>query len=254
MAGRVPAPRVTVKVDTRRLETRLGNLSRRSPDGARIFSAVIACEVMRSVILRCDKDTNRYARGWQIAHNMAARWTDGRVTPWTVFPVKESRYAKQNRYRLEQQARKYHDWLDNLRERLQWMRTRPNYENWKSYPTTMRAIAKVEKIAAAADAQVQAIDAPEGRSAIIIGGRKTKSELASSRLARVRVQVYGGDARLVRAGSTVYVQARNLEPHAAIQEKRRRHLAQALRAARSIGLRTASRAYIDHMVEASRAA
>lgn len=237
--------RMKVTIDDRRMRQRLAGLSKTAPDAARIFAAVMACEVLRFAIVHGPKDTNRYVRAWQQAHNAAARWTDGRVSPWTVFALKESKYHRQNYHRLEQQFRKYGQWLRNIRAGIRYMESKPNHQEWPSYRKAKANEARLEELQRRADQQLAAIDqSPDGKSAIVIGGRKTKDDFALTRMARASVQVYGGDARLIRTGNRVFVESRNREPHAAITERRTKLISSAMKASRAVGLRSASAGYI----------
>ena len=243
---------VTLKVDDRRFRQRFGAIAREAGRASVVFNSVVSSEVLRYRILAGPKDTNADVRGWQIAHNQLVPLSDGRVSPVVVFPLRESRYSRQNRHRIERQLRKWEQIVQNLERSLVYMRSKPGHQQWKSYRKAEANLRKAFRNREIAAQQLARIDAPGGESAIVIGGRKTKGFFTSTSLATVRTGFYGGQARVISVGRRSVIEVRSKVPHAHIVERRTRLLAGALAAGKARGLALGRAAYVGKLAAASR--
>lgn len=239
------------RIDDRRFRRRIGAMQRELNPAGIMFNAVVASEITRFAILAGPKDTNTYVRSWQTAHNKLVPLAGGRISPVTVFPLRESKYSRQNRHRLERQVQKWELVVQNLQVSIAWMESRPNHEKWLSYQRAKRNLRKAQAALDTARQQIARIDSPGGGSAIVIGGRKTKSFFATTGLATARVGLYPGEARVVSVGRRSVIEVRNRAPHAHIVEARTRIVTQAVAASRSRGLRVGRSSYVARLASAS---
>lgn len=240
------------RIDDRRFRQRIAAVHRQLGPGSVEFSAVVASEILKYRILAGPKDTNADVRGWQIAHNQLVPLSGGRVLPVVIFQLRQSRYARQNRHRLERQLRKWEQIVQNLERSLTYMRSKPGHQQWKSYRKAESNLRRAFRLRDVAAQQIARMDAPGGDTAIVIGGRKTQGFFTASSLTTVRTGFYGGEARVVSAGRQTGIEVRSKVPHAHIVERRTKILASAIAAGKSRGLAVGRSAYIGKLVAASR--
>ena len=238
------------RIDDSRFRARIGAIRRELNPAGITFNAVVASEIVKYPILAGPKDTNAYVRGWQIAHNKLVPLGNGRIAPVTVFPLRESRYSRQNRHRLERQLQKWELIVQNLQRSVAHMRS------FKTSSTRTavaeRNLRKAITIRDMARQQLARIDSPGGGSAIVIGGRKTQGFFTTGSLATARVGFYGGDARVISIGRRSMIEVRNMVPHAHLVERRTRLVAAALAASKSRGLQVGRTAYKGRLAAAAR--
>lgn len=200
-------------------------------------------------------DTGRYARAYAMAHNQLLPWASaGVILPVALPELRPSDYLGMIRRRTEKQLER----LELAEDR--WFRLkesderRPNHRRWKSYRAKLKILDRIEKSMeraleqwkAAREAAGAGVSAEDGAAAIFIAGRKTKTRFRLSNVGRVIRRIFGGEARLIRAGTMSVVEIRNMEPHARIVERRTRLMSRALAEARrdTPGLRRVSNRHL----------
>lgn len=241
---------IQVRVDTRVMDAKLARLRANRLDARREGTAVLANEVIRFVITRSPRDTNRYARGWQKAQNDISRGSQT-VAPVPLDVIKPSRYAAGIRTRITKQA----SYWTGVRVKLEHDLQRVERAGFKrESPKGVRALKRLEKVKEIESRAREMLrwinENPDSAThAILIGGKRRLNPYTFGRLARIDAKFHGGFARFAHTGSGTFVEVKNLEPHANIVEARTRLLRTALGAARGVGLRQVRGAYVKQLTQ-----
>lgn len=241
---------IQVRVDTRVMDAKLAKLRSNRLDARREGTAVAANEVIRFVVTRAPKDTNRYVRGWQKAQNDIARGSST-VAPIPLDVIKPSRYAAQIRTRIAKQA----SYWTGVRVRLEQQLSAVDKAGFKrESPRGVRALKRLEKVRVIEERAREMLrwmnENPDGAThAILIGGKRRLNPYTLGRLARIDAKFHGGYARFAHTATATFVEVKNLEPHANIVEARTRLMRSALGASRSIGLQQVRGVYIKQLTQ-----
>lgn len=218
------------------------------PAGERAV-AEVAARALRVMIAKAKahSDTNRYVRGWELAHNQLPG-----VAPVGVSAVKPSRLTDQLQKRLEKQADYWREQQRRWDRNIANYETRQGHERWASYRQALRTQAKVREIAARAQQELDTFKNSPG--AILVGGRAGKSRYRLGALATTRAIPLGGYSRLYDSPTGWVADIRNREPHARIVEyggktaPARLVVRTGLAAVRTIGARRVSAKYREEVV------
>jgi len=241
---------IQVFVDTKVIEGKLSKLKANRDAARRESVAVLANEVVRFIITKAPRDTNRYVRGWQAAQNdiSKASRTVGSVPLDTIRP---SRYAAQILTRIRKQASYWTAVRTKLEQRAETYRSSGVKEGSPRMTRLLKSVEKVKEIERRARDMLRDLNEnPDSAThAILIGGKKSLNPYTFGRLARSSRAFYGGYARMADIGGETFIEVKNLEPHANIVESRTRLMRSALSAVRGQGLKTVRGAYIKRLTE-----
>lgn len=187
------------------------------------------------------RDTNRYSRAWAMANNAAG------LRPLPVADVKATAYAAKYRARLEAQvnrarrqyetAKRINDYwttLVSVRYDRTGRRGRWERDARRKQAAALKRELRAQEVWRRATVELELFS----ETGLVIGGRKAgrrPGELRLSDLSTVRVKEYGGTGAVVATGRGWVVTATNLEPHAAIVERRHRVVARAQAMTRARG-------------------
>jgi len=208
------------------------------------------------------RDTNRYARAWIDAGRKAG------VTDRPLPPLRASRnherYLERLRAQLEYWSGKRAYAVSRMEqyERLD-AKAEPRKDGKpRKKRTAQPYYAKMVRMAEHAGKQVERaareLTRAEGSEAFIFFDAESIVQRKQNRsLSTVRHTVYGGEGRIVRHGTTAFVELRNKEPHARIVEQHP-HLGHPVATAKQVirlaGIKPAGRAYRDALAKRAPAA
>lgn len=239
---------IRVRVDTSVLDAKLAKLRANRIDARRESTAVLANEVIRFIVDKAPRDTNRYVRGWQQAQNDISRGGTT-VAPVPLSVIKPGRYAAGILTRIRKQSSYWTAVRIKLQHRVDDLRRAGVKDNG---PRMTRALATLEKVKAIEERAKESLrfmqENPDTAThAILIGGKRTQNPYAFGRLARVDAKFHGGFARFYSVGNQTYIEVKNLEPHANIVESRTQLMRTALGAVKAYGFRSIRGAYIKQL-------
>lgn len=194
-----------------------------------VMVRAIAGHVIHAAASISPRDTNRYIRGWIIAGKMVG------VTDVPLPVIRESKYSKEYIARLIEQQQKFeaqvarvdgliYAWYDKPGRRRRGYYNRLLAERTRWQQRADRAREETEKFIRATGAIVigVGVNVAGGKitgSFVRGGGRKIS--------VTVRDRVHGGRGRLFVNERRAVMLLHNLEPHAAIVERRQRVLGRA---------------------------
>lgn len=213
-------------VDLSGFNRKLANLKASLPGASAVALQRVMRPAMGAIIGAVAIDTHRMVRGFQIAANQA------RLGPFSVDAVARSGRSEQYVRKLEAQAEK-------AAKRLSmWLRWRDHYiqKNRTRQPYFQKIMRELDASRRSSAAwvyervleEIRKYAATEG-TGVVIENRGRAVSLT------VRDKVYGGSGAMVLTPTGVYVIIRNLEPHAIIQERRRRTVSTVLKGAKKAG-------------------
>lgn len=239
---------LTTRVDTRGMGRVLEALKRRRAVARRRALVAGTRPVVAQVIQRSPRDTNRMARGFELAGNLAG------VGPFVVSPVLASRYAGLNKKILGEQAAAVR------REYLQARRTRVAYE--RSNRAVLKGRGKGRRGAGRQSSYYRKLLAEENKllkaleRAVAQQAQVTESSILIYNQGRtvnitVRPRIYGGDGEIVDLRDRSLCRITNREPHAIIRNRSRSVVAPALAYGRFTGVRPARGAYLKGLKPAA---
>lgn len=196
------------------------------------------------------RDTNRFVRGIQVAHNQIAA-AEG-LPSLPVSPVQPTRRQDEIEARLYRQILRVEKRLGQLHNYVKRDQARPDFNSaWPSHQKLINFwIPRTEKLLKRSIKEHKKfleLNEFERSTAIVIGGRGRAPGGApetARQLQTFRAKVYGGTGRVFEVGGKAFYELRNREPHARIVEKRWRVAARAAAGLRGLGLRRASNAYL----------
>ena len=204
--------------------------------------------VVQAVLNKTPRDTNRMARGFELAGNTAG------VGPFIVSPVKASRYFNLNRQILGEQAA-------GLRREYQQARsTRIAYE--RSNRAVLKGRGKSRRGAGRQSSYYRKLVSQENkllnsfRRAVAQKTQLTESSVLIYNKGRrvnvtVRNRIYGGDGDIIHTRDTSICRITNREPHAIIRARANNVVAPALVLGRTLGARSGRREYLRVMKQMS---
>jgi hypothetical protein len=276
---------VVRRVNDARMQHKLRAMTAAQRNATRQGVAAGAGEILRWLNILSPRDTHRYVRGWQQAHQQLAAQAPVAGPAPPLSAITPSRYYTRNAARIRKQAVYWETVLrkwEYIVEKRKFKADRASYtsgeisigeEDWygrgsrrvateikvrdseldKRYRDAVKTRDKVKKIAERARAALEVIESEAGSYAIVIGGKQTKSATASSRLSRVLGAPYGGTARFLGGGSRHFVEVKNLEAHARIVGARTGVVRRCLSMAKINGVVAVRGAYARQLTQASRA-
>lgn len=197
--------------------------------------------VVRELLARVPRKTNRLARGYALANNLAGLQTV------SVPLVRNSPSSQAHIKRLERQVRSaakaVNRWKNYESQYIRERRTRQPYFRkilaqldpdrrssaaWR----LRRSIEELEKYTSAAKL---------GLGPLLVQNKGRGLGLTT------RDKIYGGSGQTVTFADVSLVKITNLEPHAIIQERARRTVASVLKMARPFGVQRAKRVYAERL-------
>ena len=197
------------------------------------------------------RDTNRYVRAWIQAGR------DAGVTEKPMPPLRASRNRERYLEKLRAQLEFWAGRLRYARGRMEQYenhdaQARPRKDGTpRAKRTAQPYYAKMKRLARRAEKQIERaareLEKAEGSEAFVFFDVEGITQRRQGRsLSTVRDTVYGGEGRMLRHGTTAYVELRNKEPHARIVE-RHPHLGHPVATAKQLvrvaGVRPAGTAY-----------
>lgn len=222
-------------------------IRRNAPNAGRAAVSDMASQALQRMIAKSPKDTGRYKRGWEVAHNALPG-----VAPVPVTPVRQSTQTQQMRVRLQKQVQNWEEIERRWASRIKGYEARPGHEKWASYRDALRKQTKVKQIAERARQELKSFESSPG--AVLIGGRRGKSPYRLGALATVRTSSLGGRATLLNTSRGWIADIRNLEPHARLVEygsgvaPGRFVVKQGLAMVRSLGARRVPQKYLREVL------
>lgn len=242
----------TTSVNVRGLVAKINAIRRDLPNAERHAVALLGRAQVDLFQAISPRDTNRYVRGWLAAGNSAG------VGSWSLPPIEESRSHVRSVARVEAQLRGYARRLQAAEKNAEyWHRLyQRRYadtnrrDRWErnAKDRVRRADVRAEKLRVLVERLTETLaQLRADPSAIVIGGRRTKSDLAVGRLITVRDREYGGVGAIIQSGDRTYIRLHNLEPHASIVESRSRVVGRVVAALRIAGLQRV-RAGMKHRI------
>jgi hypothetical protein len=248
---------ITGKVNSRGFDRKLATLRARNPMATQQGVAALGAGLAAQMIFLANqhRDTNRFVRSLEEAHNHLAREAGVPEIPMTT--IRPSRRGDEIRERLElsltralKQEARLKGWIDANQKRDDFKPTWPSHRRLvrsydKAGDITDRAIEALEKFDNASD--------EERASAIVIYGtkarRKTKSPVAltTRNLNRAVLTRFGGRGAVVGNGAAAMATVASLEPHARIVDRRYRIGSRSTANIRRLGVRTFNKNYLARL-------
>ena len=227
-----------LSVDASRWRGRIDAVTRALPAAARDAAVAGGRAFVEWMDMYARRDTNRYVRGWQTAFNDI-----GVGEPVRVSRVVNSRKNDVYLAVLEKEEARARRELLFRQERL---KKRLGYTKGKVGRSERREMAIIKKL----DTRITRIDEEIQKAQGATGLLFFDMYRGKRSFSTVRTRVYGGRGAVdVTDGRAVLV-LRNLEPHAAILEKRYGFVRAAADGARGQGLRRASNAHARRIARA----
>lgn len=230
---------ISAKADSSALRAKLAAARR----GAGAHAAEAMAEPVAAfadfVEANAPRDTQRYVGAWMQAVNGTG--LDRRNVPMVRRSSRHDAYIK----RLTSQRDKYARMAAAIERTLErWYDAKGRRRDaW--YRKRAAVARRLRKLEERAEEQLRRALAVE--SFVLIGGRRLKSTVKIGKrteritgLATVRTEVYGGRGAVLTTAGHVVIRLHNLEPHAALVERRAFIARRGLEAARGAGARSAS--------------
>jgi len=249
--------RITGKVNSKGFDKKMAAMRARNPDALKHGTAALGAGLAAQMIFLANghRNTNRFARSLEEAHNDLARIAGIKTVPES--PIVPSRNGEEIRDRLEislaralEQEAKLKAWIDANEKK-------PGFKaSWPSHRKLLRAYDKAGDVT---DRAIEALDAfdrssaADQASAVVIYGskarRKTKSPVAMTtrNLDRAVIQRFGGRGAVVCTGRSALATVASAEPHARIVDRRYRIGSRATANIRRLGVRTFNRNYLKRL-------
>ena len=244
-------------VNTSGFAKKMAALRSRQPAAVSAGTAALGAGLAAQMIFLANphRNTNRFARSLEEAHNDLAREAGTQLVPES--PILPSRDGEEIRDRLEIALDKALNQEKLLRAWIDHNRAKPGFKpSWKSHRRLLKAYDDAGNVT---DRAIEALDAfnatsaDEQASAIVIYGsksrRKTKSPVAlrTRNLDRAIIKRFGGRGAVVSAGSSALATVASFEPHARIVDRRQRIGSRATANLRRLGVRTFNPNYLRRL-------
>ena len=236
-----------------RMRQKLRAMTAMQRNATRDGVAAGAGEILRWLNVLSPRDTHRYVRGWQQAHQQLAAQAPAAGAAPPLSAITPSRYYTRNAARIRKQAVYWETIEVRWAGIVERYRARPGHETWKSYRSAVETLRKVEAINTRAQQQLAAVESEAGRFGVVIGGRATRRPLALGQVTRAIVAVHGGTARFLGGGSRHFVEVKNLEAHARIVGARTGVVRRCLWLAKINGVVAVRGAYARQLKQAAKA-
>lgn len=195
--------------------------------------------VMVALINHTPRDTHRMVRGFQMAANQAG------LGPFVIDQVRGSRRHLKYLRDLEEQVNaarrkvaRWEGWRDGY---IRQGRTgQPYYQKILRQLDPNRRGTPGWALKRAEEELAKLRDADH---AVVVENRGRSLKLT------VRNTIYGGTGRAFETPTGSYITITNLEPHAIIQERRKRTVASLLRQSKKLGTMKMKKAFLKHLAE-----
>lgn len=243
-------PLVMSSLDIRNL-TRANDAIQRGRPGARtaatrMLAGMVLARVVREARARA-RDTGRYARGYGMAYNMVA---EPPLQPQPLTAITKGRFVEVAQRQLAGRISWYEAVDRDLSAWITAQERRPGGAGWPSVKRARKKLEKVRRNLGFAREQLATATSPDGAYAAVVLGRRVTSKTVhlKSGVARLLLQIYGGDAVVLNLGTDqTLVKITHREPHAAIVEKRVGLMRETINMARRIGVRTVARKHVTEI-------
>jgi hypothetical protein len=265
------AGRISVELNAKQLREKLRSMEAAGPKAGAKTAAIAGVLAAKWWIALSPRSTNRFARGWELAHNQ--------IAPLAGEPlVQVSAITPPSDDEFRTMIARLTDILEAIDRAIAWREKRSeamigsaatqarrkpgtNPRQWKSYKANERKLRKLyqnsKEVEDTLDRVLQAQD--EGEAIVLIRGRGSRRygeerthrgrryELRSQ-LDSARTKVYGGRGKVYLAGDEWLAELHNLEAHAS-QVDRRTRIASRVRAQveLDVGAKTVRQAYINEI-------
>lgn len=250
MIAPIPTNVPVVHINTAELQRRVAVARASGPRGMEEGVKVMASAFVDFADRVSPKDTNRFVNGFIMAGAEIG------ATSKQPYPVRESRYRKMIENVLIRQERTFARQAKALETTLdRWYYSKGRSGPWLRKKE--RELRKLKKRHVRAGEELAAFRANPHAVGIDLFNRKYDVKVDGegnvlsvkayiARLASVRTKIYGGKGALITSGRRVFARLHNLEAHASFAERRHRVVARAMSQLRRVGVRRASRRYLEH--------
>jgi len=257
--------KLSVKIQKRQFDAKMRELGQQWRSEGKRGACELSRIFVRAVGMVAKHDTNRYDAGWQRANNSACVSAGHADLKVPELPIKRSKYVAGYASMLADQ----HDKL-----LVAWKRKNNRIQSWydrkgrkpdKFYREQKRMLERMGKRLDIASREIDRFAGTDGTAIVMSpvnwnnssadwmngtarsGIDHSNDSLLKSRLATVRVKVYGGSGRVFGSGAQWYVTLHNQEPHCRVNEWRYHIVSKARAGIRSIGVQSVGRAAVQRI-------
>lgn len=251
---------IKATVDMRQMDAKIAEMRRSRSSALAAAAAASGAEMTRDLInlTRDHRDTNRLIRSFEDAHNDLARLSNGAVSPVTKHGLNRSSRWMEFRERLEIAVSRAEAQERRIARYIEANEKKPGFKaSWPSHRKLIRAYDKAGDVTDRAIAALDEYDRSGGagsRGIVVYGQsrrRKNRTLVGTTtrNLDRVVIQEFGGKGTITTIGPNTIAVGASYEPHAKIANRRLRLLAQAQARQRTVGRRTFTAGYFNHIAK-----